>query len=101
MRPAAFRKMRCAMTGRPLPTIVILMRVAFLDHCGVDPYRYTLEKKIAFPVTRQSTDHVVAFGHSDSLLCMVTAGASFFVKPHRTRPRKAVAFSQSSGKGFL
>jgi acyl-CoA thioester hydrolase len=85
------------MTDRPLPTIEIPMRVAFsdldpmhvvwhgnylkyfdaarfalFDKWGVDLYRYTLEKKIAFPVTRQSTKHVIALRHKDTFLCKAT-----------------------------
>jgi acyl-CoA thioester hydrolase len=83
-----------AMTGRPLPSIEIPMRVAFsdldpmhvvwhgnylkyfdaarfalFDSAGVDLYRYSIEKRIAFPVTRQSTKHIVALRHNDAFLC--------------------------------
>ena len=85
------------MSGRPLPIIEVPMRVAFsdldpmhvvwhgnylkyfdaarfalFDNLGVDLYRYTIEKRIAFPVTRQSSKHIVALRHNDTFVCKAT-----------------------------
>jgi acyl-CoA thioester hydrolase len=85
------------MTGRPLPSIELPMRVAFseldpmhvvwhgnylkyfdaarfalFDAFGVDLYRYSVEKRIAFPVTRQSTKHILALRHNDAFVCRAT-----------------------------
>ncbi len=82
------------MSGRPLARHEISMRVAFsdldpmhvvwhgnylkyfdaarfalFDALGVDLYRYSIEKRIAFPVTRQSTKHIVALRHNDAFVC--------------------------------
>ncbi|MCF8080696.1 MAG: acyl-CoA thioesterase [Desulfobacterales bacterium] len=85
------------MTGRTLPSIELPMRVAFseldpmhvvwhgnylkyfdaarfalFDAFGVDLYRYSVEKRIAFPVTRQSTKHILALRHNDAFVCRAT-----------------------------
>ena len=82
------------MTAPPAPSIEIPMRVAFsdldpmhvvwhgnylkyfdaarfalFDAFGVDLYRYSVDKRIAFPVTRQSTKHIVALTHGDEFVC--------------------------------
>jgi acyl-CoA thioester hydrolase len=85
------------MTGCCLPTIEVPMRVVFsdldpmhvvwhgnylkyfdaarfalFDAFGVDLYRYSIEKRIAFPVTRQSTKHILALRHNDAFVCRAT-----------------------------
>jgi acyl-CoA thioester hydrolase len=85
------------MTDRPPPSIEIPMRVAFsdldpmhvvwhgnylkyfdaarfalFDEFGIDLYRYSIEKRIAFPVIRQSTKHIIALGHNDQFVCKAT-----------------------------
>lgn len=47
-------------------------RFALFDAFGVDLYRYSVEKRIAFPVTRQSTKHILALRHNDAFVCRAT-----------------------------
>jgi len=72
-------------------------RFALFDHCGVDPYRYTLEKKIAFPVTHPPANHVVALGHNDSFLCKATVTEAEYKIAKSTAPRKPAESPPADG----
>jgi acyl-CoA thioester hydrolase len=47
-------------------------RFALFEAFGVDLYRYSIDKRIAFPVTRQSTKHIIALAHNDEFVCRAT-----------------------------
>lgn len=44
-------------------------RFALFEEAGIDLYRYSLDHRIIFPITRFSMKHIVALRHNDKFTC--------------------------------
>jgi len=46
-----------------------IARFTLFEEAGIDLYRYSLTKKVIFPITRSSSKHIVPLRHHEEFVC--------------------------------